>query len=313
MLKRLDLNLLPVLEILLEEQSVTAAAARLHLSQSAVSKQLTRLREVFDDPLFERTAYGLKPTPKALSLAPELRQCLQQLAQFTRPDTFEPALSQRQFRMHLVETTYSLTFPHFMPMLLTQAPGVSLNCQTWRLDTMDRLLRCDIDLAIGCREWDERSPMHVNNIPDDLCHVELVQDYPVCLMRRDHPALTQEWNLDTFLSYRHLQVAFGGLEHWLLDDVLQLEGRKRDIAVNMTDFQSALNLCEQSDLILCAPSRYALAVMKSFELQSLPSPIKLIPGAYLLMWHKHFEHDLSHKWLRELIISQVLRSITLQI
>lgn len=68
MLKRLDLNLLPVLEILLEEQSVTAAAARLHLSQSAVSKQLTRLREVFDDPLFERTAYGLKPTPKALSL-----------------------------------------------------------------------------------------------------------------------------------------------------------------------------------------------------------------------------------------------------
>lgn len=116
MLKRLDLNLLPVLEILLEEQSVTAAAARLHLSQSAVSKQLTRLREVFDDPLFERTAYGLKPTPKALSLAPELRQCLQQLAQFTRPDTFEPALSQRQFRMHLVETTYSLTFPHFMPM-----------------------------------------------------------------------------------------------------------------------------------------------------------------------------------------------------
>jgi len=129
-------------------------------------------------------------------------------------------------------------------------------------------------------------------------------------MRRDHPALAQEWNLDTFLSYRHLQVAFGGIEHWLLDDVLQLEGRQRDIAVNMTDFQSAMALCEQSDLILCAPSRYAFAVMKSFELQSLPSPIKLIPGAYLLMWHKHFEHDLSHKWLRELIISQVLPSIT---
>ena len=65
MLKRLDLNLLPVLEILLEEQSVTAAAARLHLSQSAVSKQLTRLREVFDDPLFERTAYRLRPKTDA--------------------------------------------------------------------------------------------------------------------------------------------------------------------------------------------------------------------------------------------------------
>ncbi len=65
---KVDLNLLPVLEVLLEEQSVTGAARRLHLSQSAVSKQLNRLRELFNDPLFERSAFGLKPTPRALAL-----------------------------------------------------------------------------------------------------------------------------------------------------------------------------------------------------------------------------------------------------
>ena len=73
-MSRFDYNLLNVLDVLLEEQSVTAAAARLHLSQSAVSKQLAKLREVFDDPLFERTSHGLRPTPRAKQLAPELRK-----------------------------------------------------------------------------------------------------------------------------------------------------------------------------------------------------------------------------------------------
>lgn len=307
-MKRLDLNLLPLLEVLLEEQSVTAAAQRLHLSQSAVSKQLTRLREAFDDPLFERTAYGLKPTPKALSLAPDLRQCLQQLDQFTRPTTFEPRLSQRQFRMALIETTYSLSFPFFMPTLLQQAPKISIKTQTWTADTLDKLRNCDIDLAIGCREWDERSPIQVRHLPSELNHIELVQDHSLCFVREGHPALEQVWNLEAFLKYRHLQVAFGGIEHWLLDDVLQMEGYKRDIAVNMTDFPSALALCEHSDLILCAPAKYALPMIKNHALVTLPQVVKLVPGSYLLMWHKHFELDPSHKWLRELIATKVLEA-----
>ena len=304
-MKRLDLNLLPVLEVLLEEQSVTAAAARLHLSQSAVSKQLTRLREAFDDPLFERSAYGLKPTPKALSLAPELRQCLQQLAQFTLPDSFDPALSERQYRLALIETTYSFSFPYFMPEILRQAPKVSITAQTWQRDTLERLQRCEIDLAIGCREWDERSPIQVRQLPEDIRYAELVQDYSVCLMRKGHPALNQHWDLNAFLRYRHLQVAFGGIEHWLLDDVLQLEGHQRDIALNMTDFPSAITLCEQSDLILCAPAKYALPLIENRQLTYLEQPLALVPGSYLLMWHKHFELDPSHQWLRELIINSV--------
>lgn len=304
-MKRLDLNLLPVLEVLLEEQSVTAAAARLHLSQSAVSKQLTRLREAFDDPLFERSAYGLKPTPKALSLAPELRQCLQQLAQFTLPDSFDPALSERQYRLALIETTYSFSFPYFMPEILRQAPKVSITAQTWQRDTLERLQRCEIDLAIGCREWDERSPIQVRQLPEDIRYAELVQDYSVCLMRKGHPALNQHWDLNAFLRYRHLQVAFGGIEHWLLDDALQLEGHQRDIALNMTDFPSAITLCEQSDLILCAPAKYALPLIENRQLTYLEQPLALVPGSYLLMWHKHFELDPSHQWLRELIINSV--------
>ncbi|OLQ75449.1 transcriptional regulator [Photobacterium proteolyticum] len=300
-----DYNLLRVLEVLLEEQSVTAAASRLHLSQSAVSKQLAKLRETFDDPLFERTAHGLRATPRAMQLAPQLRQVLQQLDQFTRPSTFDPSLSQRQFRIDLVETAYSLTYPFFMPELLVQAPNITLNSQTWNQESIAKLLRCDIDMAICSREWDERSQVHINTLSDELNYVELVRDYPVCLIRKDHPLLKEKWDLETFLTYRHLQVTFGGIEQWLLDEVLGLQHQKRDIAVNMTDFYSAMSLCEQSDLILCAPARYASKMVRHFELLTLDVPVAVEPGAYVLLWHKHFDLDPSHRWLRELIINSV--------
>lgn len=305
-MKDFDFNLLTVLEVLLEEKSVTSAAARLHLSQSAVSKQLARLRETFDDKLFERTSHGLRPTPKALALAPELRRVLNQVSQLTQPSVFEPELSQRKFRIHMVETAYSLTYPHFMPELLKLAPKIKLDSQTWHMNSMDMLLRCEIDLGIACREWDDRSLLHMNNVPDELECVQLLRDHPVCLVSNKHPLLREPWNLDTFLKYRHLQVTFGGIEHWLLDDVLQLEHLNRDIAVNMTDFTSAMHLCEQSELMLCCPAKYASKMSQNYALTTLPVPTHLIPGAYVLFWHKHFNFDPSHTWLRELISSRTI-------
>ncbi|MGF1699486.1 LysR family transcriptional regulator [Photobacterium makurazakiensis] len=304
-MSQFDYNLLKVLEVLLEEQSVTAAASRLHLSQSAVSKQLAKLRETFDDQLFERTAHGLRATPRAKQLAPHLRQVLQQLDQFTRPNHFDPSDSEREFRIHMVETAYSLTYPYFMPELLVQAPKIKLDAQTWNHTSEDKLMRCEIDMAISCREWDLRSTSHIDNIPSQLQFVELARDHPVCLVRRGHPLLKEEWNLDTFLKYRHLQVTFGGIDQWLLDDVLKLQHLKRDQAVNMTDFYSAMGLCEQSDLILCAPAKYASHMLTSYDLHTLEVPVDLVPGGYVLMWHRHFELDPSHRWLRELIIDKV--------
>ncbi len=304
-LKTFDFNLLPLLEVLLEEQSVTAAAERLHLSQSAVSKQLNKLRESFDDQLFERTAHGLRPTPKAKQLGPEIRQILNQVSSLTRPSDFDPSMSHRRFRLELVETAYSLTYPRFMPTLLKQAPKITIDSQTWHNESMERLLRCDTDLGIACREWDERSLQHVNNLPSALRYVELTRDISLCLAREGHPLLSEEWNLNTFLKYRHIQVTFGGISHWLLDDVLQIKHLKRDIAVNLTDFNSAMQLCEQSDLILCSPAKYAKEMMGQYKLVSLPAPTQMVPGTYLLLWHKHFDLDPSHRWLRELIIDSV--------
>nr|WP_252097535.1 LysR family transcriptional regulator [Pseudoalteromonas sp. NBT06-2] len=146
-MNKLDINLLRVLQILLEELSVTSAANRLHLSQSAVSKHLAKLREIFNDQLFERTSQGLKATPRALELSPQLHLIIQQLEQLTHPRVFEPALSKRQFNIHLLDTAYSLTFPFFMPDLLRKAPNVRLKNKTWNPNSLDALKKCEIEMG----------------------------------------------------------------------------------------------------------------------------------------------------------------------
>ncbi|HIF9067649.1 TPA: LysR substrate-binding domain-containing protein [Photobacterium damselae] len=304
-MKNFDVNLLKVLEVLLQEKSVTAAACRLHLSQSAVSKQLAKLRETFHDPLFERAPHGLRPTPKALSLAPNIHQILRQVEQLTRPEDFDPASSRRKFYIDLVETAYTLTYPDFIPKMLEQAPEVSLISRTWNDDSLNQLLRCEIDLGIGIFEWDERSEMHYRTIPNELNYYLLGRDYPVCLMRKDHPSLQEEWNLETFLKYRHIEVSIGGLRRWLLEEVLALQNRHVDIAINMTDFRTAIKLCENSDLLMCYPSYPTHELQETSNLIVRPIPIHLDAGGYVLLWHRHFELDLSHQWLRELIIHGV--------
>lgn len=301
-MKNFDVNLLRVLAVLLEERSVKSTASRLYLSQSAVSKQLAKLRDAFDDPLFERLSQGLHPTPKALSLAPNVYEILRQIDQLAIPTQFEPEKSERVFNFDLVETAYALTYSRFMPRLLKQAPSVSINSRTWNDESLNRLLRHEIDFGIGIFEWDERAKSHHLTIPDELNYVELVRDHSVCLMRKGHPALQEEWNIDTFLKYRHLEVTIGGISGWLLKEVLAMERLQLDGAVNMSDVQSAMKLCEQSDLLMCYPYAAMKALNMDENLEIKPLPVELEPGAYSLLWHRHFDNDPSHKWLRELII-----------
>ncbi len=304
-MNKFDLNLLKVLQVLLAELNVTKAANQLNLTQSAVSKHLARLREMFADPLFIRTAQGLKATPRALELAPQLHLIIQQLEQLIRPTAFAPSQSKRNFSIHLADIVCSLTFPAFMPSLLKQAPNITLKTNTWSKESLNKLLKCEVDIGIASREWDHRSLLHIKHIPPELNHIELLREHSLCLVRDDHPALSQPWNVETFLAYRHIQLTIGGKDHWLLDEVLKQQNLYRDIAVDMPDFHSAMSLCQQSDLILCAPARHVSKMVKNFNLRVLEIPVAFEDGAYVLLWHKHFDNDSGHRWLRELISKNV--------
>lgn len=301
-LSRLDLNLLICLFVLLEEGSVTQAANRLCLSQSAVSKSLGRLREQFSDPLFTRTAHGLKPTPRAQALQPQLEQLLRDIAHLTAPAEFVPATSHRHFKMALVESAYPLFLPHFLGDIFAKGPNIILDTQAWNGDTFEKLGRGEIDFGITGKDLNPLDAMMTMMPPKGIRSTELCRDSQVCLIRQGHPALSQRWDEECYLRQRHIQVRCGNNDRWLLDFKLAERGLCRDIAMYVPDFNSAASLCTHTDLVFTAPSHFASYISNQLGLEMLPLPSVLPPMAYTLFWHQHQEKDPGHSWLRQIII-----------
>lgn len=302
-LTKIDLNLLICLHVLLEECNVTYTANRLHLSQSAVSKNLAKLREQFNDPLFTRTAYGLKPTPRAEKLKLKLQPLLQDLEAFTRPENFIPETSDRRFKMALVESTYPLILPHFLTELFTKAPQVTLDTHAWDRHTFEHLQNGKLDLGITGKDINFNDAQLTMMPPKDICFQEIYRDMQMCVVRKNHPVLKKPWTLDTYLKERHIQVRCDGNERWLLDYKLAEVGLERDIAVLVPDFNSAASLCTHSDLVFTAPSHYIHLMAKQLDMAVLSLPTELPPMAYTLFWHQHQQDDPANSWLRNIIIS----------
>lgn len=302
-LAKIDLNLLLTLHLLLEEKSVTRAAQRLCLSQSAVSKNLAKLREQFNDPLFSRTSYGLQPTAKARNLQEQLHTLLSHLESITEASNFDPKSSHYRFRLGLVESTYPLLLPHFMSYILNKAPNVMLDTHAWDTNTLKKLQSGEMDIGITGKDLDPKYANITMYTPEDICSKEIYRDSQMCLVRRNHPVLKQEWTLDTYLQQRHVQVRCDGKDQWLLDYKLADRGLERSIGIIVPDFNSAASLCTHTDLVFTAPSHFIKLIAKQLNLVVLPLPTDLPQMTYTLFWHQQKENDAANCWLRNTIIN----------
>ncbi len=312
-LARVDLNLLVILQILLEEESVTRAASRLHLSQSALSKSLNRLRDTLDDPLFLRSAHGLKPTSHALQLKLQLPALLQGLYQVTLPPGFTPATSHRQFSFAMVESAYETSLPSYIGPLLSQAPQITLDIYDWTGKSMQDLQQGQVDFGITARDLHPISDYRLNNLPEGIMQTTLFTDQQICLVRKNHPVLATlkngSWNLDTYLQMSHVQVRCEGNDWWALDYLLAESGKHRRISSTLPDFYGATSVCANSDLIFTLPSGFVAHAQKLYPLVQLPLPIEFSPLAYVLLWHKRNNDEPGHKWIRDTICESVAKAI----
>lgn len=308
-LARIDLNLLVILKVLLEEQSVTRAASRLHISQSALSKSLNRLRETLDDPLFQRTAHGLKPTAHALNLGQKLPNILQDLYQLTQPPTFNPASSNRQFSFAMVESAYETLIPYFIGPLLNTAPNIKLDSYVWTEKSMHDLQQGQIDFGISGRDLHPLSDPQIDRLPEGIACQTLFTDEQVCLIREDHPSMaalmSAQWNLSLYLDMAHVQVRCEGNDWWALDYFLADLGHRRKISTTVPDFYGAASVCAHSDLIFTLPSSFARHACQLYPLKQIPLPFEFMPMAYVLLWHQRNDEDQGHKWIRETICQSV--------
>lgn len=313
-LARIDLNLLVILQVLLEELSVTRAANRLHLSQSALSKSLNRLRDTLGDPLFIRTSHGLKPTTHAVQLGQQLPTMLQGLYQLTQPPRFIPASSTRQFSFAMVESAYETLIPYFIGPLLNNAPNLRLDSYLWMEQSLSGLQKGQIDFGITGRDMTPQSDIITDRLPEGIAHQTLFTDHQVCLVRREHPILsaikTMSWDLNVYLEMSHVQVRCEGNEWWALDYHLADLGHRRHLSTTVPDFYGAASVCAHSDLIFTLPSSFARHAQKLYPLVELPLPMTFSPLAYVLLWHERNNDEPGHKWIRETICKRVAQAFS---
>ncbi len=299
-LARVDLKLLGTLQVLLEECNVTRAAERLHVSQPAMSKSLQKLKSIFDDPLFERTAYGLIPTPKAEELAIKLPKLLEQFQQLIEGDRFEPSTYTKPFRLASPQVISEHSLPAVVKQLTHKAPDARLIASDIPVDYLEQLATGKLDFVIH-RSAQRR---------EDLLSFPLGHGNARCLMRRGHPlAKQQQFSVEDYLSFPHIQVYFPGMtddDTGIIDQILRDKQLSRHILFSTTHLTAALESLLTTDCLMVGPNSIALSGPYRDQVQALAFPDELpFPALeFVLLQHTRTQNSQPHLWLREILLSQ---------
>jgi LysR family transcriptional regulator, mexEF-oprN operon transcriptional activator len=292
-LSRLDLNLLVAFDALLTERSVTRAAARIGLGQSAMSHNLGRLRALFGDELLTRGPDGMRPTPRALALLDPVRVTLAQIqAAVLQREAFDPATAERTFRVGLADSIEVAIVPSLMAQLRREAPRVALRLRPLnRLTILDALDIGALDLGIGV--FGHGQLHHKRR--------SLYTDRFLCLFNPALLGFEQPISLQNYLSVPHVLTSLGDDAHGAVDEALAKLKLKRTVALVTPGFLAVPFVVARAPLITTMPLRLARYFAEAFQLATSPAPVELPSLAVSLLWHASFDHDPGHIWLRQTI------------
>jgi DNA-binding transcriptional LysR family regulator len=276
-LSRADLNLLVLFETVHKERHVSRAAERLHLTPSAVSHGLGRLRRLLDDPLFLKTPKGVVPTERAMQLAAPIAEVLARVRGIIADaGPFDPTTSKRRFVIGAPDGVSAVLLPMLLARVQQRAPGIDLAVQqllpepgestparAWRavwagLET--RLL----ELAI----------VPVKEAPARFVHHALYQEDFVLAVRKGH-SLVSDPSLARYCEAQHLVVSHTGDARGFVDDALGRRGRKRRVALTVPNFMFALAVVSESDLVCAVPRRFAALLAPRLSIVVLEAPLPL--------------------------------------
>ncbi|UVM28765.1 LysR family transcriptional regulator [Pseudomonas sp. B21-021] len=296
-LRRIDLNLLVILDALLGEQHVTRAAERLHLSQPAVSHALARLRDLLGDPLLVRAGSGLVPTARALELAAPLAETLAQVQSLLAPNTFDPASARRTFRLAMSDYGAAIILPGLIRTLRAEAPGIDLQIShASREGMVEGLLNGDIDLAAGV----------LPELPGELRSTPLFEERYVCLLDRQSLPAGGVLDLPTYLSRPHVLLEMRGSGTPEIERTLTALRERRRVAISLPHWSVASRFISGTDLILTVASR-ALNEVDDESLIVVPPPFEIAPFTFVSAWHKRRGGDQALNWLNRRIEQGIVR------
>jgi DNA-binding transcriptional LysR family regulator len=292
-LAALDLNLLLVLDTVLAERNVARAARRLHVTPSAVSNALARLRAALDDPLLIRSGRGVVPTPRAAALAPALAQALRALDRAVSADGFDPATTDRELTLAIADVGQVVTLPRIVAALAAKMPRARLRVLS--IDTLfatGGLAGTEIDVAIGAGET---SP-GVNAQP-------LYEERLVLVARAGHPTVRARVTKPQLAALRHVevQVAPGRGSRPLAASYAAL-GVARDTAVVVPTFTAAAAIVAGTDLVASLPASLVDVLAPRLALRRVSTPLPAVRTTINLLWHDRTDHDPALRLFRALLV-----------
>jgi DNA-binding transcriptional LysR family regulator len=280
------------------EGSLTRAAADLSLTQPAASHALKRLHAAVGEPLFVRTAFGMKPTARAEALWPKVREALDSLRDALSPERFDPARDEAVFRLAMADATAAA----LVPMLLTglQAESTRVGVRILPLTTRDPrrlLLQGEADVAVGHFPV-AVAAMQADGPASDLRHQHLYDSRYVCVMRRGHPLEKRALTLDEYCNAQHLLVSFSGRPHGLVDQALAALGRRRRVVLTVNQFFTAGRVVTQSELLTVLPARFvgATGYADQLAMRELPFPMERV--SVQMLWPLRLDADGAQRWMR---------------
>ncbi|MGY4494293.1 LysR family transcriptional regulator [Pseudomonas sp. TE3610] len=293
----LDLNLLVALDVLLEEQNITRAAVRLHMTQSALSGILRRLRSYFEDDLLVQVGRTMAPTLLGKDLQTPVREVLLriQTSIAARP-VFDVAQSKRHFRIMASDYLINVLFAEVIRRVNAEAPNVTFELVSPSESAREMLTRGEIDLMIAPEQH------IVADHPSQL----LFEEQHVCVVWEGNTLVRDPFTLENYLELGHVAAAFGrsrtpAVEEWFMNQY----GCKRRLEITTHDFNTLPHLLIGSNRVATMHSRLASLYAKLLPLRLLPPPVQLPVMREHMGWHRSLDSDAMLAWLRSKLLDAV--------
>lgn len=286
-----DLNLLVAFDALLTERNVTKAAARMNVTQSAMSASLKRLRDTFEDEILAQHGKRMVPTHFALSLEPEVRAKISELrALIARKATFDPSRTERCFKIAASDYITTVLLVPLLNSFAATAPLISFDMDLPSSATLNKLANGGLDLFLTPEAF-----VH----PEHPCEL-VFEERHVVAGWIENPAMQQEMTAERFMGLGHISVSISGgdtfAERWL-----RQQGADRRIEVRAPSFIQAPFLIPGTMRLCMMHERLAHLMAQHLPLTVKPIPFPIPPMREMMQFHATRQGDPGLRWLRQRI------------
>lgn len=297
----MDMDLILALDALLRDQNITHAAARLGISQPAMSARLARLRALFGEPLFVPSPHGrgVLPTPRAEALRPQIAAVLQGISAMLVPTTFDAQNSTRTFVIALHENPALMLGAELQNYIGAAAPGIRLRFAIPELQLLPvQMENGDVDIYVGVNA----------GAHDAWVRRKLFDDEYATAQRKDHPRGTGTMVLESYCALSHLVVSSDGDPfEGFVDQHLAGMGHQRKVVMSTQSYAMAPAIVAGTDLICTLPKRMLQRFTQTLDI--FPPPLALQPIVIGMYWHPKNSQDPAHSWLREQLLRAAGRQV----